>query len=169
MALILAKWEVTFPSLHSVKFPLISHNLNQQHFTASLKKPPGAFGAAFWGWLRDRERSTEQKKKSPVSSILCDSWCSEAATRIWRGRTEPAGDGFLRTAKHRRAGNRQLSRILSTSHVSHPGVTNVAGVRLWLCQQGQRYKSPLLFPALGWEKEAQAEVNLTQKLLISNS
>lgn len=145
---LLAKWEVTFPSLHSEKSPLSSQNLNQEHFTALLKKPPGAFGVAFWGWLRERERSKEQKKKSPVSCTLCNSSCIEAATRIWRGRTVPAGDGFLRTAKHRRAGNRKLLRTLSTSHVTQPGVTDVAGVRLWLCLQGQR-QIPVSTPSTG--------------------
>lgn len=53
-----------------------------------------------------------------------------------------AGDGFL-DCKALESRSRQLSRTLSTSHVSQAVVTNVAGVRLWLSQQGQRYKSCL--------------------------
>lgn len=61
----------------------------------------------------------------------------------------PAGDGFLRTAMQRE--NREQAAPEDLVH-AQPGVTNVAGVRLWLCQQGQRYKSLSLFPALGSER-----------------
>lgn len=65
MALILAKWEATFPSPHSVKFPLISHSLNQQHFTALLKKPPGAFWSCFLRMTEGKGESNRTEKEEP--------------------------------------------------------------------------------------------------------
>lgn len=40
--------------------------------THAPKKPSGAFGVVFQGWLGEREKGTEEKKKSSVSSIPCN-------------------------------------------------------------------------------------------------